>query len=223
MLQKIRRILAIIFFVLVTSLFLDFTGTMKIWFGWMAKVQFLPAILALNFAIVLALLILTLIMGRIYCTIICPLGVFQDIVIWFHGKKKRNPYTFSKSISWLRYTMLIVMIIALVAGIASLAALLEPYSAFGRMANNLFQPIYLLCNNGLAALAEHFNSYTFYHTDIWLKSLPTFIVAIITFVAIIILAWRGGRTYCNTLCPVGTFLGLISRFSWFKIHINTDK
>jgi ferredoxin len=223
MLQKIRRILAIIFFVLVTSLFLDFTGTMKIWFGWMAKVQFLPAILALNFAIVLALLILTLIMGRIYCSIICPLGVFQDIVIWFHGKKKRNPYTFSKSISWLRYTMLIVMIIALVAGIASLAALLEPYSAFGRMANNLFQPIYLLCNNGLAALAEHFNSYTFYHTDIWLKSLPTFIVAIITFVAIIILAWRGGRTYCNTICPVGTFLGLISRFSWFKIHINTDK
>ena len=53
--------------------------------------------------------------------------------------------------------------------------------------------------------------------------LPTFIIATVTFIILIILAWRNGRTYCNTICPVGTFLGLISRFSVFKPVIDTSK
>ena len=47
--SKIRKALAAVFFVLITLLFLDFTGTIHAWFGWMAKIQFLPAVLALNF------------------------------------------------------------------------------------------------------------------------------------------------------------------------------
>ena len=80
MLRKIRIILATVFFVGVTLLFLDFTGTLHAWLGWMAKVQFLPAALALNFAVVAVLLLLTLIFGRVYCSVICPLGVMQDII-----------------------------------------------------------------------------------------------------------------------------------------------
>lgn len=80
MLRKIRLTLAVLFFALITLLFLDFTGTLHTWFGWMAKIQFLPALLALNVGVVLALVILTLLLGRVYCSVICPLGVFQDIV-----------------------------------------------------------------------------------------------------------------------------------------------
>ena len=78
--SKIRRILAIVFFTFITLLFLDFTGTIHAWFGWMAKIQFLPALLALNVGVIIGLVVLTLLMGRIYCSIICPLGVFQDII-----------------------------------------------------------------------------------------------------------------------------------------------
>ncbi len=39
---------------------------------------------------------------------------------------------------------------------------------------------------------------------------------------IFILAYKRGRIYCNTLCPVGTLLGLISRKSLFQININPD-
>lgn len=46
MLRKIRVSFAVLFFVLITLLFLDFTGTVHTWFGWMAKIQFLPALLA---------------------------------------------------------------------------------------------------------------------------------------------------------------------------------
>ena len=48
MLRKIRLTFAMICFVLITLLFLDFTGTLHGWFGWLAKIQFLPAVLALN-------------------------------------------------------------------------------------------------------------------------------------------------------------------------------
>ena len=80
MLRKIRLTLATLFFALITLLFLDFTGTIHVWLGWLAKIQFLPALLALNVGIVVALLLLTFFFGRVYCSVICPLGVFHDVV-----------------------------------------------------------------------------------------------------------------------------------------------
>ncbi len=211
------------FFTLITLLFLDFTGSLHHWFGWMAKIQFLPALLALNVGVIAGLVILTIIFGRIYCSIICPLGVFQDIVSIIHDKRKKNRFTYSRAISWLRYTMLVVMIVAFFTGIGSIVALLAPYSSYGRIASNLLQPLYQYANNGLALIAAHYDSYAFYSVDVWIKSMSTFIIAAATFVILIILSWRNGRTYCNTICPVGTLLGFLSRFSWFKIHINEGK
>ena len=98
MLRKIRLTFAMICFVLITLLFLDFTGTLHGWFGWLAKIQFLPAVLALNVGVILFLVILTLVCGRIYCSVICPLGVFQDILAWLGRQpKKRRKLPSSKS------------------------------------------------------------------------------------------------------------------------------
>ena len=225
MLRKIRLTLAILFFACITLLFLDFTGSIHLWFGWMAKIQFLPALLALNLSIVALLVVLTLVLGRVYCSVICPLGVFQDIVSWINSRRKKQKYRFSYSpaLSWLRYGMLGVFLIALVAGIGSLAALLAPYSSYGRIASNFFAPVYRWGNNVLAYLAERADSYAFYETDVWLKSLPTFLIALVTLIIIVFLAWRNGRTYCNTICPVGTVLGFLSKFALFRITIDADK
>ena len=119
--------------------------------------------------------------------------------------------------------MLPLFVIALVAGIGSLAALLAPYSAYGRIASNLFAPLYQWGNNLLAYFAERADSYAFYATDVWIKSTATFAIAAITAIIIVILAWRNGRTYCNTICPVGTVLGFLSRFAWLKPVINSQK
>ena len=61
----VRRCLALVFFLGITLLFCDFTGVLHTWLGWMAKIQLLPAVLALNFAAVAILLVLTLIFGRV--------------------------------------------------------------------------------------------------------------------------------------------------------------
>lgn len=222
-LRNVRVTLAVVFFTLITWLLLDFTGTAHHWLGWMAKIQFLPAVLALNVVVIAILVALTLIFGRIYCSVICPLGVMQDIVARLHTWRKKNRYTYSPALTWLRWAMVAVMVIAIVAGIGAIAALLAPYSTYGRIVANLLQPVYLWINNGLAAIAEHYESYAFYDREVWLRSLPTFVIATVTFAVIVVLAWRGGRTWCNTICPVGTVLGYLSKFSWLKIRFDEDK
>ena len=221
MLRKIRTILAAVVFVLITLLFLDFTGTLHCWLGWLAKIQFLPAVMALNVIVVVALVVLTLVFGRIYCSVICPLGIFQDVLARFHRKK--NKYSYSAELKWLRYPMLMVFVIAGVSGVGSLFQLLAPYSAYGRIATMIFQPIWKFGNNLLAMVAEHYESYAFYSVDTWMRSLPVFIIAAVTLVVLFVLAWRGGRTYCNTICPVGTILSFFARFSWLKIRFDEDK
>lgn len=222
-LRKVRVILAAVCFVLVTLLFLDFTGTLHAWFGWLAKVQFLPAVLALNVGVVAALIVLTSLFGRVYCSVICPLGVMQDIFGWFGRRRKKNRYAYSPAMSWLRYGMLVLFLVFLIAGIGSVATLLAPYSAYGRIASNLFAPFYRWGNNLLSYIAERLDSYAFYSVDVWMKGAGTFVVAVVTFVVLGILAWRNGRTYCNTVCPVGTVLGFFARYSLFRPVIDTDK
>ena len=196
MLRKIRITLASIVFILCAALFLDGSGTVSSWFGWLAKLQFLPALLALNLAVVIVLIVLTLIFGRAYCSVICPLGIMQDGISHISSmrKGKKARFRWSPEVKWLRYSVLVLFIIALVTGLTSVAALLAPYSAFGRIATSLVRP-----------------------------ALPTAIIAGVTLLVVGVLAWIGGRTYCNTLCPVGTVLSFFSRFSLLRPVIDADK
>ena len=225
MLRRTRITLATFTFIGITLLFLDITGSLYLWLGWLAKIQFLPAALALNVGVIIALVLLTLFFGRIYCSVICPLGILQDLLARLRPRKdkKVGRYSYSPERKWLRYPVLILFIIALVAGIGSFVALLAPYSSFGRIVANLFKPLYEMGNNLLAGIAEKQDSYAIYHVDVWVRSLPTFIIAAVTLIILSVLAWIGGRTYCNTICPVGTILSFLSRFSFLKINFDEEK
>ena len=216
MLRKIRISLAVVCFVFITLLFLDFTGTLHHWFGWLARIQFIPALLALNIGIVAGILLITLLFGRVYCSVICPLGVYQDGVSRLRSGRKKHRFSYSPAKNWLRYGVLVLYIIAFIVGISAVISLLDPYSAYGRIASTIFGPIYQWGNNLLAYFAERMDSYAFYSVDVWVKSIPTLLIAIITILVVSVLAWRNGRTYCNTICLVGTILGFVSRFSLFK-------
>lgn len=221
MLRKIRLTLAILFWMLVTWLLVDFTGTAHTYLGWMAKMQFVPALLALNVGALLFVVVLTLFMGRIYCSVICPLGVMQDAIAWL--RRKKNKYSYSPARNTLRYTLLVLACAVLVLNVAWIAGIIFPYSTYGRIVSVSVAPLYKLANNGLAALAEHYGSYAFYEVDVWVKSIATLVVAMLTWLVIAVLAWKNGRTWCNTICPVGTLLGLISKHSYYKVAIDADK
>ncbi|MBO4907286.1 MAG: 4Fe-4S binding protein [Bacteroidaceae bacterium] len=227
----IRRTLALVSLLAITWLFVDFTGSAQHHVGFLAKWQFLPAVLALNVSVILALLLLTRVFGRIYCSVVCPLGILQDLLAHLHirigntNKKKKigHRYSYSPEVKWLRYSMLVLFIIALVAGVGSIVALLAPYSSFGRIAANLFKPIYEFANNILADRSAEAGNFDYYHVDIWVRSVPVLIISASTLLILTILAILGGRTYCNTICPVGTVLSFISRFSLLKINFDADK
>ena len=194
MLKKLRVVLAWVFIVGITLLFLDSSGVAKEWLGWMAKIQFLPAVMAINSAIVIALVLLTLVFGRIYCSVICPLGILQDGISFLGTIGKKTPYKYRKELKWLRYGIWAAFVIVFVLGIQWAVALLAPYSAYGRMVESLRHPY-----------------------------LTTVIVAGVTLIVIVALSLKGGRTYCNSICPVGTTLSFFSRFAMFRPVIDTSK
>ncbi|KAA6351823.1 4Fe-4S dicluster domain-containing protein [termite gut metagenome] len=225
MLKKLRVTISAIFFGLITFYFLDFAGILPDNFYWLADIQFVSAFLSHSLIVLIVLLALTLLLGRIYCSVICPMGIFQDVVAWFskHIGKKKRKYSYSPAKKTLRRIILGVIVLTLLLGFSPVLGLLDPYSIYGRMIVNVFRPGYMAVNNLLATVFSHFNNYTFYQTDIFIHSIFSFLLGIAMFLLVGYLAWKHGRTWCNTICPVGTLLGFLSKYSLFKVRIDTDK
>lgn len=232
MYRKIRITLAILGFIAITLLFVDFTGVAQQWWGWIAKIQFVPAFISLNVVAIVILLLLTLVLGRVYCSVICPLGILQDVINHVRGwvgkkQKRRNRFVYSKPKTFLRIGVLLAFITLITLGICNIvgttiASLIEPYSAYGRIASSLFAPIYDAGNNIIADAVADTDCYWFYHVETY-QYLPLTIIAVVTLFVVGIMACLGGRVYCNTICPVGTILGYISRYSLLKPVIDTSK
>lgn len=225
MLKKLRIVLSTLFFGLITFYFLDFAEVLPYEFHVLAHIQLVPAILSVSIFILIALIALTWIFGRIYCSVICPMGVFQDLAnrISKMIAKKKKRFRFSPARNILRGAVLVTTTIAFFCGFTVVLGLLDPYSGFGRMVTNVFKPVYMSGNNLLASIFSRSGNYTFYQVDAGIVSISSAIIGLVTFLLIGFLAWKQGRTWCNTVCPVGTLLGFLSHFSLFKVRINENK
>lgn len=229
MLRKIRIVVASIVLLAFVAMFLDYTGTLHAYFGWLAKLQFLPAVLAINVIVIVGLLALTAVFGRVYCSVICPLGILQDLIgriskgwgmTW---KKHRYRHTYSPAKSILRYVMLGVMVVAILFGINVIVGLLAPYSLFGKVMASVVAPVMKLISMGLEYIDERMGTYMVYPNDVVLSTGLLFSLPAFFLVVLFILVTKNGRTWCNTICPVGTLLGFVSKYSLFKIQIDTEK
>ena len=226
LLKRLRVILAILFFVPIILYFVDFANLLPDSLHGLLHLQIVPAILAGILWIIIAQLLLVLVFGRLYCSVICPAGVLQDIInrIYCIGKKKKNGkrrFRYKKPMNWFRYGLLALTTLLALVGSIELLLLLDPYSNFGRVAANLFRPLVIWGNNLIADVLMKFDNYTLYHVTIETITIPSLIAgAVVLLLFIGLVAWRG-RLFCNTLCPVGSLLGLISRYS--LLNINFDK
>lgn len=226
-LKGLRVLLSILIFVPILLYFVDFAGKLPDGISKLLHLQLLPAILGGMFGIVAILLVLTLLFGRIYCSVVCPAGVLQDIInrLFCIGKKKKKGkrrFAYHKPTNWFRYVLLAFTAATAIAGFSGLCLLLDPYSNFGRIAANLFRPVVMWGNNILADLLMKVDNYTLYHVTISTVSMSGLIAGIVALVLFIVMVIFRGRLFCNTICPVGALLSLVSRYSFFRISFDKE-
>lgn len=235
-LKYLRIVFAVLFITALSLVFVDFSGRAALWLAWTAKIQLVPALLAVNVTAIVILAALTLVFGRVYCSVICPLGVSQDIVAWLRNrfskkqKRKLGLYKYEKPRTMWRYIFLGLFAVLAVLGLLavlpmSIAGIMDPYSAYGRIAGQAFVPAWRSAMGSLAEAQAAHGNYLFDKVPAATVNfnMAVAIVAAITFVVVAIFAFRTGRGYCNTVCPVGTILGFLSRFSLLRPEIDTDK
>lgn len=226
-LKGLRVVLAILVFVPILLFFVDFADLLPDKVHTLLHLQIMPAVLSGMVGILIFQFVLALLFGRLYCSVICPAGILQDIVnrLFCIGKKKKNGirrFNYHKPMNGLRYTILALTILLAIVGFNELCVWLDPYSNFGRIANNLFRPVVMWSNNLLADALTAMDNYTLYHvtiTNITSVGLTAAVIALVVFIVMVIFR---GRLFCNTLCPVGALLSLVSRYSFFRISFDKE-
>lgn len=229
-LRYLRRTLAVFVGGVVLLFFLDVTHMMPRWMGNLLQIQLVPALLAGSAAILVGLFLATLLFGRIYCSVVCPLGILQDVILrlkkwWLRivRKCKTLRTRYARPLNILRYGILILVGLPLAIGITYPLLLLDPYSGFGRITVGLFRPVAVWVNNLLADMLNAAGNYSLYLVPELSVGTVVTLFAIVLLVLLIVLVWRRERLWCNAVCPVGTLLGLISRFSLFRVTLDWSK
>ena len=220
MLQRSRIVLA---WLLMGVMVLTFGGIVA---PVLPQWQFLPALLAGNLLVIAVIAILTLLLGRIYCSVLCPLGISQDFVFWLAKRRKKNrrKFAFRRERRIMRYSILMLTGLAFLAGLSGLLGLVDPYSVFGRIVHDgLGLPVAYGWNALVGFNESHGWIPALSKTDILWPPLAAMALAGAYFVVLTVLAWCYGRAYCQTFCPVGTLLGTLSRFSLFRPSIDDQR
>ncbi len=227
-LKNIRVVVSLVFFVLISLIFLDpWNKIPPDITNYIVALQLIPALLKIlfytgvtSFGLILIIL-LTIAFGRVYCSTICPIGTLQDIVIYLKRKiKLRERFQYKKSPFTYHYVLFILITIFTIVGSTTLLNLFEPFSNYGRILTNTAEPFIILANNFISNILGDFQLYFVYAIPLRKISLDIVVLPILFLALIVYMSYSHGRLFCNSLCPAGALLGLISRFSIFKIVIN---
>lgn len=229
LLRIARTVVALAVFAVLAGTFLDFADWLPPGLGRsLAAVQFVPSSLALITGATLSLAcvviaLVTLFVGRVYCSTLCPLGILQDIVLRIRrlvrrkapSKRPAKPHTV------LRHVVLWSTIVALLAGGSGIVLpLVDPYSHFGRIAGDLFRPLATLANNAWVSGVDALGWQGGNRFDVVWAPLGVLVFSLCVLAVVGVLAWRHGRLYCNAFCPVGTLLGGLARNAVFRLEID---
>lgn len=79
LLRYTRIILSLTIFLIVTASLTSAVALTPVLFGWIERVQLVPAVASMTLSIFIIWLLITLIFGRIYCSTVCPAGTLMDI------------------------------------------------------------------------------------------------------------------------------------------------
>ncbi len=170
LLRRIRIVFSTLIFICFFLVFVDFRHLIPSdYTNILLFLQFIPSVIKFYSLKTMAatgflfILVLTFLSGRTYCSFLCPLGIWQDLISRIGGriKKKFRRYGYRKPFTILRYALLIItLIVTMTLGIYAITLLLDPYSIFGRFMTFFAKPLVILINNFLAGILGKFDIYT---------------------------------------------------------------
>jgi ferredoxin len=229
-LKRARIVVSVGVFVVVSYLFVDLGNSVSPWLSsFVVAFQLLPALTKtlVSFGLwsigAVAVLLITLLVGRVYCSSLCPLGTLQDVVIHLAGRiRGRRKFRYSRPEYPLHYGILVITVLLFAAGSLFLLNLLEPFSLYGRVMQGVVRPLVVAGNNILSLLLREVDVYAVYTIPLHAPAVGVLVSTILLLGVVIYLSYYHGRLFCNTLCPAGALLGLISRFSLFQIVVDRE-
>ena len=229
-LKPLRVAVSLIYLALIGFLFLDLWSSVSPSTAQgVLYLQFVPSFLnfldaaAIGAAGFMVILFLTAFFGRVYCSVLCPLGILQDVIGHVARKWRKRPgFKLTKPHNRLRYSILGLTAALLITGSGLLLNLLDPFSSFGRIFTNLFRPLAIGLNNTATSALEPMGVHSLHLVQGGAIAPLSLGIALATLILLIWLAARHGRLYCNTLCPVGALLGLVSKTALLRLNIDRD-
>ena len=235
-LRKARIFISLFFFLLITFIFLDISNVFPTGFiRDILYLQFVPSlicflgVISIGAAGFIVILLITILFGRIYCSFLCPLGTFQDVLIGLRsqfiwkGSAKKPQFRYRKPLNWIRYPILGINLLAFIPGYIIIINLFDPYSTYGKIISKLLRPLYIGLHNGMTYFFERFDIYNFHPVRLNGPVWTAFGFAILVLSILIWMTFKKGRLYCNSVCPVGSLLALVSKISIYRIHLDETK
>lgn len=216
-LKTIRIILALLFLAAAAGYLL--TGGMmhhgvsaKI-FAMAERMQIIPSAFAVTMGATSFWIAVTCLVGRVYCSTVCPLGTLQDLAIhlrrrmpekWLRRMHLPQKSRWRAPKRW-RYDVMAGYIICLLLGFSVVPLLIEPWQIL-RDAAATAHPDTIADTWGHLAYGVMTGAAT----------------GLISLTAIVVWGFFRGREFCTTICPLGTAMGAISPYALYHIEIDPD-
>jgi len=224
-LKNLRRIAGVVMLAAFILIFVRFDS-----FGGLANAAFITQF-SLSAAgpflwsallIIASILLLTALAGRVYCSILCPLGLIQDAIIRVKRLFTKASFGQLPGLSLLHYLLAGSVIGLASAGILLPLSLIEPFALAGRLLADLVQPLATMIFKFIAGIM---GGGVGWFGQASLKAFDSFnttlVAASLILLSFLCLIW--GRIYCNSICPVGALLRLIAKHSRLRVSIDANK
>ncbi len=229
-LKNIRVFVSLFFFISFIWTFLEITKPNEYFTHTVSALQFVPSFLEFTATVFMGggagfilILIITAIFGRVYCSFLCPLGTLQDCFIGSKRAMTRTKNSYMKPFPWLQYLVLAAVIVSFMMGSAVLLGANDPFAIFGRIISDLIKPGFVRVTNWISWVLGAFDIYAMRPRQTHVISMSIFIYSAFFFFLVGGMSLWKGRLYCNTVCPVGGLLSLVSKLSVNKLVFDTDK
>lgn len=227
-LRKARQIAGFVVLLAFVLVFVRFDS-----FAWLAKpltafqsapltVQIFLTTSITGLIIIVLIALTTAFLGRVYCSVLCPLGLLQDVILRLRGLLKRFRFAQLPPLLEMHYGLAAIAFASAASGFMLPLSTIEPFAATGRLLTAVFQPV--------AAAIFRFSASLSGNTINWfgqasIKPVDGANTAAVCVFAVIMLflCFKWGRVYCNSICPVGAALRFIARFSLFRISIDANR